>query len=71
MARFGAPGVRHERLPDLYGEESFAGLLDAFVSALESGRPVEPSLAEGLQAQLIAEAAVESLRRNRPVTIEY
>ena len=71
VARFGAPGVRHERLPDLYGEESFAGLLDAFVSALESGRPVEPSLAEGLQAQLIAEAAVESLRRNRPVTIAY
>ena len=71
VARFGASGVRHERLPDLYGEESFAGLLDAFVTALESGRPPEPSLAEGLLAQLIAEAAVESLRRNRPVTIAY
>ena len=67
-------GVRaseHERYPDLYGEESFAGLLDSFVAALESGEPVGPTLAEGLQAQLIAEAAVESLRHNRPVAIEY
>ena len=71
VARFGATGIRHERYPDLYGEESFAGLLDSFVTALESGQPPEPSLADGLQAQLIAEAAVESLRRNRPVAIEY
>ena len=71
VARFGAAGIRHERYPDLYGEESFAGLLDAFVVALERGEPPEPTLGEGLQAQLIAEAAVESLRRNRPVTIEY
>ncbi len=71
VARFGAAGIRHERYPDLYGEESFAGLLDAFLTALESGQPVEPSLTEGLQAQLIAEAAVESLRRNRPAAIEY
>ena len=71
VTRFGASGLRGERLPDLYGEESFAGLLDSFVAALESGQPVEPSLADGLQAQLIAEAAVESLRRNRPVAIAY
>lgn len=71
VAGFGASGIRYERYPDLYGEESFAGLLDAFVTALESGQPVGPSLAEGLQARIIAEAAVESLRRNRPVAIEY
>ena len=71
VERFAASGIRHERYPDLYGEASFAGLLDSFVTALESGEPVGPTLAEGLQAQLIAEAAVESLRRNRPVTIEY
>ena len=71
VARFDASGIRGERYPDLYGEASFAGLLDAFVTALESGRPVGPTLGEGLQAQLIAEAAVESLRRNRPVAIEY
>lgn len=71
VARFGESGIRHARYPDLYGEASFAGLLDSFVTALESGEPVGPTLAEGLQAQLIAEAAVESLHRNRPVTIEY
>ena len=71
VARFGASGIRHERYPDLYGEESFAGLLDSFVTALENGQPPEPSLAEGLQAQIIAETAVESLRRNRPVTVAY
>ena len=71
VARFDASGIRGERYPDHYGEESFAGLLDAFVTALESGQPVEPALDEGLQAQIIAEAAVESLRRNCPVVIEY
>ena len=67
--RFAASGIRSERYPDLYGEASFAGLLDSFVTDLAAGRPVSPTLAEGLQAQIIAEAAVESLRRNRPVEI--
>ena len=71
VAGYGASGIRYERYPDLYGEASFAGLLDDFVTALESGRPVEPTLAEGLQAQVIAEAAVESLHHNRPVRISY
>ena len=69
--RLSASGIRTERYPDLYGEESFAGLLDSFVTDLERGEPPEPSLAEGLQAQVIAEAAVESLRRSRPVEITY
>ena len=59
------------RYPEIHGEENFAGLLDAFVSALQSGHPVEPSLSEALQAHLIAEAAVESLRDHRPVAIAY
>ena len=71
VARFGASDIRYEHYSDLHGEESFAGLLDSIVSALESGRPLEPSLTEALQAHLIAEAAVESLRRNRPVAITY
>ena len=62
--------TRH-RDSEHYGEESFAGLLDAFVSVLQSGQPVEPSPSEVLQAHLIAEAAVESLRGNRPVAITY
>ena len=61
---------RSERYPDVYGEASFAGLLDSFVSAIESGQPVEPSLTDGLEAHLIAEAAVESLRRDGPMTID-
>ena len=71
VTRFGASGVRRERYPDLYGEASFAGLLDSFVTALDRGEPVGPTLAEGLEAQIIAEAAVESLRRNRPAAIAY
>ena len=71
VARFADSGIRHERYPEVYGEASFAGLLDSFVSALESGQPVEPSLREALQAHLVAEAAVESLHGNRPVAIAY
>lgn len=70
-ARFADSGIRHERFPEFHGEASFAGLLDSFVTALESGQPVEPSLREALQAHLVAEAAVESLYGNRPVSIAY
>ena len=69
--RYAASGIRSERYPDLYGEESFAGLLNSFVNAVDGGQPVSPNLAEGLQAQIIAESAVESLRRNGPVAIDY
>ena len=62
--------TRH-RYPELHGEESFAGLLDAFAFALRSGHPVEPSLSEPLQAHLIAEAAVESLRGSWAMAITY
>jgi len=52
-------------------QPSFAVALDTFVSALE-GQTVEyPSLMDGLRAQIVAEAAVESLRRHVPVPIRY
>jgi myo-inositol 2-dehydrogenase/D-chiro-inositol 1-dehydrogenase len=52
-------------------EPSFAQALDAFICALE-GRDISyPSLMDGLRAQTIAEAAVESLHTNQPVKITY
>ena len=55
--------------PASYGEESFAAALDAFITAVETGATVSPSLQDGYQAQLIAEAANESLRTNQPVEL--
>jgi len=52
-------------------EPSFALALDAFISALEGKEIAYPSLMDGLRAQTIAEAAVESLHTNRPVKITY
>ncbi len=52
-------------------ESSFALALDAFISALEGKDIAYPSLMDGLRAQTIAEAAVESMRTNQPVKITY
>jgi len=52
-------------------EPSFALALDAFISAIEGKQTAYPSLMDGLRAQLIAEAAVESLHTHRPVRITY
>ncbi len=52
-------------------EPSFALALDAFISALEGKMVPYPSLMDGLRAQMIAEAAVESLHTNQPVKITY
>ncbi len=52
-------------------EPSFALSLDAFICALEGKEILYPSLMDGLRAQTIAEAAVDSLRMNRPVKISY
>ena len=52
-------------------EASFAQALDAFISVLEGKQVSYPSLMDGLRAQVIAEAAVESLHRNQPVKITY
>lgn len=50
-------------------KQSFGETLNAFVRDVEAGVPLEPNLADGIRAQLIAEAAVESLRTNRIVPI--
>jgi myo-inositol 2-dehydrogenase/D-chiro-inositol 1-dehydrogenase len=52
-------------------EPTFYRALDTFIQAAE-GKSVEyPTLIDGLKAQIIAEAAVESLRTNQPVKITY
>jgi myo-inositol 2-dehydrogenase/D-chiro-inositol 1-dehydrogenase len=52
-------------------ESSFALALDAFISALEGKETSYPTLLDGLRAQVIAEAAVESWHKNQPVKITY
>ena len=52
-------------------EPSFMLALDAFVRALEGEPSDYPTLLDGLRAQMIADAAVESLHKNAPVKIEY
>ena len=51
-------------------EASYYRALDAFVSAVQSGVAPAPSLDDGLKAQLIAEAATQSLRTGAPVRID-
>ncbi len=71
LVRFSAAGIMQSRFPDYYGEESFAYALDGFITALESGAAVSPSLQDGYQAQLLAEAAIDSMRANRPVKLQW
>ncbi|MBV7330563.1 Gfo/Idh/MocA family oxidoreductase [Chloroflexi bacterium TSY] len=71
VLHFTERGIVQDKYPDSYGQESFAVALDAFITSIASNRPISPSLQDGLQAQLIAEAAVESLQTNKPVTIQY
>jgi myo-inositol 2-dehydrogenase/D-chiro-inositol 1-dehydrogenase len=52
-------------------EPSFGLALDAFITSLEGGDASYPTLMDGLQAQMIAEAAVESLKTHQPVKITY
>ncbi|GIV75794.1 MAG: inositol 2-dehydrogenase [Litorilinea sp.] len=52
-------------------EPTFRLALDAFISALEGEPTAYPTLWDGLRAQLIAEAAVESLHAQRPVQVTY
>ena len=52
-------------------EPSFALALDTFICTLEGKETSYPSLLDGLRAQLIAEAAIESLRKGQPVKITY
>ena len=52
-------------------EATYAAALDHFVGALEHGTPIGPTLADGLKAQAIAEAATRSLTSRRMETVEY
>lgn len=52
-------------------EASYLQALDAFVTAVQGGTPPSPSLDDGLKAQIIAEAATQSLRKGTPVPIEW
>ena len=52
-------------------EPTFYDALDAFVRAVQGDKTEYPTLWDGLMAQLIAEAAVDSLKTNQPVKITY
>jgi myo-inositol 2-dehydrogenase/D-chiro-inositol 1-dehydrogenase len=54
----------YERFAPTYMAE-----LDALVAAVRSGTPVKPDLVDGMRAQAVAEAAVESLMQGKPVGI--
>ena len=70
VLRFNKTGVARSRYAD-NDNESFAFAMDAFIHSVEAGEPVSPSLRDGLRAQLIADAANESLRTNKAVRINY
>jgi myo-inositol 2-dehydrogenase / D-chiro-inositol 1-dehydrogenase len=69
------PGDRstdpRERLPDWFErfEETYLAELQAFVSALQEKRAPSPSLHDGIMAQMLADAARQSLATNAPVRI--
>ena len=71
VQRLTAAGMERDRYTDNFGYEGFAGALDEFIAAVQEGRPVVPALQDGLQAQLVAEAAAESMREGRPIAITY
>jgi myo-inositol 2-dehydrogenase/D-chiro-inositol 1-dehydrogenase len=48
---------------------TYVAELDAMVTAMRSGKPIEPDLVDGMRAQAVAEAAVESLAQRRVVAI--
>lgn len=52
-------------------EPTFYQALDTLIKAMEGEKVEYPTLMDGLKAQMIAEAAVESLRTNQPVKIVY
>jgi myo-inositol 2-dehydrogenase/D-chiro-inositol 1-dehydrogenase len=50
-------------------EQSYYRALDSFAEAIAKGTPPSPSLEDGLEAQLIADKATESLKTGRSVRI--
>lgn len=60
------------RLPDWFErfEETYLAELQAFMTALERGIAPSPSLQDGIVAQMLADAARESVSTNAPVRLE-
>lgn len=52
-------------------EPTFYQALDAFIRAVQGEATEYPTLMDGLKAQIIAEAACESLKANKPIQITY
>jgi myo-inositol 2-dehydrogenase/D-chiro-inositol 1-dehydrogenase len=52
-------------------EPTFYQALSAFIRAVQGEVTEYPTLMDGLKAQMIAEAAYESLKTNQPVQITY
>lgn len=52
-------------------EPTFALAVDALIRTIEGENTDYPNLMDGLQAQMIAEASIESLKTNQPVKISY
>ena len=79
LVRYTAAGALHDRLlsgpPDgsqFYFHkyaEAYPGEMNHFVEALEAGRRPMVSVEDGYRSQLLVEAAVESLKTNRPVQV--
>lgn len=54
-----------------FRQETFAAALDAFIRNVRTGKAVAPTLADGLRAQTIADAATAALDAGRPIAITY
>ncbi len=50
-------------------ERAYAAEMESFVAALNAKAPVGPSIEDGLKAQLIADAAAESLKTGAPIAL--
>ena len=79
LVRYTTAGALHDRLlsgpPDgsqFYFHkyaEAYPGEMNHFVESLEAGRRPMVSVGDGYRSQLLVEAAVESLKTNRPVQV--
>jgi myo-inositol 2-dehydrogenase/D-chiro-inositol 1-dehydrogenase len=68
----GADGFRGDPALPFFLEryaEAYRAELDAFVAGVIDGTPLAPSGADGLKAQVLADAATEAARTGRPVRV--
>jgi myo-inositol 2-dehydrogenase/D-chiro-inositol 1-dehydrogenase len=65
---FGGPDETSDFFMFKYAQ-AYRDELDYFVSCTTSGLSMSPSLADGLRAQFLVDAAIQSYRSNRPVTV--